>query len=125
MSRDIRIKPMARAKTRPDDSVAARIEQALAITGGRLKLWLVFETDSDVRAARALIAERKARHLTALTHAELERRHGKAYREIAERCGEDVGQDAGHDIETSPPDTAAPPSPARRKKNEAQHSPVA
>jgi len=123
------MKPMARAKTRPDESVAARVEQALAITAGRLKLWLMFETDADVRAARALIAERKARHLTALTRAELERRHGKAYREIAERCGEDAGQDAGqdagHDIETSPPETAAPPSPARRKKNEAQHSPVA
>jgi hypothetical protein len=115
------MKPMARPKTHSDDSVAARVEHALTVSGGRLKLWLVFESDTDVRAARALITERKARHLTALSRVDLEKRHDKVYREIAERYGET----AGPEPETPPPDTTPKPSPAPRKKNGVHHSPVA
>jgi hypothetical protein len=76
---------MAREKKRFPDTVEARVEHALELTRGRLKLWLVFEDAADVAEARSLIQQKRARHLMALSRTDLERRHEKAVREIIER----------------------------------------
>src|SRR5690348_17203046 len=76
---------MAESKSRASDTVASRVEHALNLTRGRLKLWLVFEDDAAVAEARTLIQQKKARHLLALSRNDLERRHEKAVREIMER----------------------------------------
>src|SRR3982750_3763063 len=76
---------MAATKIRISDTVAARVEHALDLTRGRLKLWLVFDDDAAVAEARSLIQQKKAKHLLALSRNDLERRHEKAVREILER----------------------------------------
>lgn len=91
---------MAATKNRLSDTVSIRVEHALNLTRGRLKLWLVFEDDAAVAEARTLIQQKKARHLLALSRSDLERRHEKAVREIMERY-------AG-----IPQPAAAPPEPA-------------
>ncbi|MGF7206023.1 hypothetical protein GGE65_000581 [Skermanella aerolata] len=91
---------MATTKNRPSDTVSMRVEHALNLTRGRLKLWLVFEDDAAVAEARILIQQKKARHLLALSRNDLERRHEKAVREIMERYA-GITQPA-----------AAPPEPA-------------
>jgi hypothetical protein len=117
---------MAATKIRPSDTVAARVEHALNLTRGRLKLWLVFDDDSAVAEARTLIQQKKARHLLALSRNDLERRHEKAVREIMERYA-GVARPA-----VSPPEPEAPkretmalpetkPAPRRRAKSR-QHA---
>src|SRR3954462_15965266 len=78
---------MAATKIRISDTVAARVEHALNLTRGRLKLWLVFEDDAAVPEARTLIQQKKARHLLALSRNDLERRYEKAGREIMDPYG--------------------------------------
>jgi hypothetical protein len=92
---------MAATKSRPSDTVADRVEHALNLSRGRLKLWLVFDDDKAVAEARTLIQQKKARHLLALSRNDLERRHEKAVREILERY-------AGI---PQPQPVAAPPEP--------------
>jgi hypothetical protein len=112
---------MAVTKTRPSDTVAARVEHALNLTRGRLKLWLVFEDDSAAAEARTLIQQKKARHLLALSRNDLERRHEKAVREIMERYA-GIAQPA-----VAPPEPEAillpetKPAPRRRSKSR-QHA---
>lgn len=98
---------MAVSKNRASDTVTARVEHALNLTRGRLKLWLVFEDDAAVAEARSLIQLKKARNLLALSRSDLEHRHEKAVRQILERY-------AGH---TPPPvETAEEPKPAPRRR---------
>ena len=108
---------MAATKFRPSDTVADRVEHALNLTRGRLKLWLVFEDDAAVAEARTLIQQKKARHLLALSRNDLERRHEKAVREILERYA-GIPQPAQPEME---PDTVAlpeaKPAPRRRAKS--------
>jgi hypothetical protein len=98
---------MAATKNRPSDTVSMRVEHALNLTRGRLKLWLVFEDDTAVAEARILIQQKKARHLLALSRNDLERRHEKAVREIMERY-------AGTSQPAAPPESAAAASPEVR-----------
>ncbi len=116
---------MAATKNRPSDTVSMRVEHALNLTRGRLKLWLVFEDDTAVAEARILIQQKKARHLLALSRNDLERRHEKAVREIMERY-------AGISQPAAPPEPAvaaspevrtaeAKPAPRRRTKSR-QHA---
>jgi hypothetical protein len=112
---------MAVTKIRPSDTVAARVEHALNLTRGRLKLWLVFEDDTAVAEARTLIQQKKARHLLALSRNDLERRHEKAVREIMERYA-GIPQPV-----TAPPEpeavALAEPKPApRRRAKSRQHA---
>jgi hypothetical protein len=108
---------MAATKSRPSDTVADRVEHALNLTRGRLKLWLVFDDDKAAAEARTLIQQKKARHLLALSRNDLERRHEKAVREILERYA-GIPQPV-----TAPPEpetTALPepkPAPRRRAKS--------
>jgi len=102
---------MAVTKTIPSDTVASRVEHALNLTRGRLKLWLVFEDDAAVAEARTLIQQKKARHLLALSRNDLERRHEKAVREIMERY-------AG-----TPQPAATPPEPETIALPEAKPAP--
>jgi hypothetical protein len=117
---------MAATKIRPSDTVAARVEHALNLTRGRLKLWLVFDDDSAVAEARTLIQQKKARHLLALSRNDLERRHEKAVREIMERYA-GIAQPAAARPEPEAPrqDTIAlpetKPAPRRRAKSR-QHA---
>jgi len=108
---------MAVTKTIPSDTVASRVEHALNLTRGRLKLWLVFEDDAAVADARTLIQQKKARHLLALSRNDLERRHEKAVREIMERYA-GIPQPAATPPE---PETIAlpeaKPAPRRRAKS--------
>jgi hypothetical protein len=113
---------MAATKFRPNDTVASRVEHALNLTRGRLKLWLVFDDDAAVAEARSLIQQKKAKHLLALSRNDLERRHEKAVREILERY-------AGI---TPPPEPEAEPVPlplpeeakpaSRRRAKSRQHA---
>lgn len=117
---------MAVTKTRPSDTVAARVEHALNLTRGRLKLWLVFEDDSAAAEARTLIQQKKARHLLALSRNDLERRHEKAVREIMERYA-GIAQPAAAppEPETSPSQATTPPEPKpapRRRAKSRQHA---
>jgi len=112
---------MAVTKIRPSDTVAARVEHALNLTRGRLKLWLVFEDDAAVAEARTIIQQKKARHLLALSRNDLERRHEKAVREIMERYA-GIPQPV-----TAPPEpeavALAEPKPApRRRAKSRQHA---
>jgi hypothetical protein len=112
---------MAVTKIRPSDTVAARVEHALNLTRGRLKLWLVFEDDAAVAEARTLIQQKKARHLLALSRNDLERRHEKAVREIMERY---AGIPQPVTAPPEPEDVALPepkPAPRRRAKSR-QHA---
>jgi len=112
---------MAVTKIRPSDTVAARVEHALNLTRGRLKLWLVFEDDTAVAEARTLIQQKKARHLLALSRNDLERRHEKAVREIMERY---AGIPQPVTAPPEPEDVALPepkPAPRRRAKSR-QHA---
>ena len=104
---------MAATKFRPSDTVADRVEHALNLTRGRLKLWLVFDDDKAAAEARTLIQQKKARHLLALSRNDLERRHEKAVREIMERY-------AGI---PQPQPTAAPPEPETIALPEAKPAP--
>src|SRR3954468_18684907 len=112
---------MAVTKIRPSDTVAARVEHALNLTRGRLKLWLVFEDDAAVAEARTLIQQKKARHLLALSRNDLERRHEKGVREIMDRYA-GIPQPV-----TAPPEPEAvalpepKPAPRRRAKSR-QHA---
>ena len=111
---------MAETKNRPSDTVASRVEHAINLTRGRLKLWLVFDDDAAVAEARSLIQQKKAKHLLALSRNDLERRHEKAVREILERY-------AGI---TPPPEPEAEPVPlpeeakpaSRRRAKSRQHA---
>jgi hypothetical protein len=110
---------MAATKFRPSDTVADRVEHALNLTRGRLKLWLVFEDDAAVAEARTLIQQKKARHLLALSRNDLERRHEKAVREILERYA-GIPQPALADAPPEPETIALPeakPAPRRRAKS--------
>jgi hypothetical protein len=110
---------MAATKIRISDTVAARVEHALNLTRGRLKLWLVFDDDAAVAEARSLIQQKKARHLLALSRNDLERRHEKAVREILERY---AGIAPPPEPETEPePLPEAKPAPRRRAKSR-QHA---
>jgi hypothetical protein len=113
---------MATTKNRPSDTVSMRVEHALNLTRGRLKLWLVFEDDAAVAEARILIQQKKARHLLALSRNDLERRHEKAVREIMERYA-GISQPAAASPEPDPvaklPE--AKPTPRRRAKSR-QHA---
>jgi hypothetical protein len=108
---------MAATKFRPSDTVADRVEHALNLTRGRLKLWLVFDDDKAAAEARRLIQQKKARHLLALSRNDLERRHEKAVREIMERYA-GIPQPV-----TAPPEPEtialpeAKPAPRRRAKS--------
>jgi hypothetical protein len=104
---------MAATKSRPSDTVADRVEHALNLSRGRLKLWLVFDDDKAVAEARTLIQQKKARHLLALSRNDLERRHEKAVREILERY-------AGI---PQPQPVAAPPEPETIALPEAKSAP--
>jgi hypothetical protein len=117
---------MAATKIRPSDTVAARVEHALNLTRGRLKLWLVFDDDSVVAEARTLIQQKKARHLLALSRNDLERRHEKAVREIMERYA-GVARPAEPPPEPEAPkrETMALPEPKpapRRRAKSRQHA---
>jgi hypothetical protein len=116
---------MAATKSRPSDTVADRVEHALNLTRGRLKLWLVFDDDKAVAEARTLIQQKKARHLLALSRNDLERRHEKAVREILERyAGIPQPQPAAAPPEPDPEAIALPeakPTPRRRAKSR-QHA---
>jgi hypothetical protein len=105
---------MAVSKSRPSDTVTARVEHALSLTKGRLRLWLVFEDDAAAAEARTLIQVKKARNLLALSRKDLERRHEKAVREILHRYG----------TQQPLPVTEEEPSPPkpRRKANSRQHA---
>jgi len=103
---------MAETKNRPSDTVASRVEHALNLTRGRLKLWLVFDDDAAVAEARTLIQQKKARHLLALSRNDLERRHEKAVREILERYA-GIPQPEPETIEAP----EAKPVPRRRAKS--------
>ena len=111
---------MTATKTSPSDTVASRVEHALNLSRGRLKLWLVFDDDAAVAEARSLIQQKKAKHLLALSRNDLERRHEKAVREILERY-------AGI---TPPPEPEAEPVPlpeeakpaSRRRAKSRQHA---
>ena len=110
---------MAVTKTRSSDTVADRVEHALNLTSGRMKLWLVFEDDAAVAEARTLIQQKKARHLLALSRNDLERRHEKAVREILERYA-GIPQPAVTDASPEPEAIALPkakPAPRRRAKS--------
>jgi hypothetical protein len=112
---------MAATKFRPSDTVADRVEHALNLTRGRLKLWLVFEDDAAVAEARTLIQQKKARHLLALSRNDLERRHEKAVREILERYA-GIPQPQPQPVAAPPePETIAlpeaKPAPRRRAKS--------
>src|SRR5690349_309533 len=110
---------MAVTKTRPSDTVADRVEHAINLTRGRLKLWLVFEDDTAVAEARALIQQKKARHLLALSRNDLERRHEKAVRETLERYA-GIPQPSITDAPPEPEAIAPPetkPTPRRRAKS--------
>jgi hypothetical protein len=110
---------MAATKIRISDTVAARVEHALNLTRGRLKLWLVFDDDAAVAEARSLIQQKKARHLLALSRNDLERRHEKAVREILERY---AGIAPPREPEAEPePLPEAKPAPRRRAKSR-QHA---
>ena len=112
---------MAATKSRPSDTVADRVEHALNLSRGRLKLWLVFDDDKAVAEARTLIQQKKARHLLALSRNDLERRHEKAVREILERYA-GIPQPVAT---TSEPETIALPEakPAsRRRAKSRQHA---
>jgi hypothetical protein len=104
---------MAATKPSPSDTVADRVEHALNLSRGRLKLWLVFDDDKAVAEARTLIQQKKARHLLALSRNDLERRHEKAVREILERY-------AGI---PQPQPVAAPPEPETIALPEAKPAP--
>src|SRR3954463_8455008 len=110
---------MAATKIRISDTVAARVEHALNLTRGRLKLWLVFDDDAAVAEARSLIQQKKARHLLALSRHDLERRHEKAVREI---LGRSAGIAPPPKPEADPePLPEAKPAPRRRAKSR-QHA---
>ena len=115
---------MAATKSRPSDTVAARVEHALNLTRGRLKLWLVFDDDKAVAEARTLIQQKKARHLLALSRNDLERRHEKAVREILERYA-GIAQPVASRAASPEPETIAlpeaKPAPRRRAKSR-QHA---
>jgi hypothetical protein len=100
---------MAATKNRPSDTVSMRVEHALNLTRGRLKLWLVFEDDTAVAEARILIQQKKARHLLALSRNDLERRHEKAVREIMERYAGTSQPAAPPESAAAPPESAAAP----------------
>ncbi|UEM22527.1 hypothetical protein JL100_007200 [Skermanella mucosa] len=103
---------MAVSKNRASETVTARVEHALNLTRGRLKLWLVFDDDAAVAEARSLIQLKKARNLLALSRSDLEHRHEKAVRQILERY-------AGHaprPVETEPAEAAEEPKPAPRRR---------
>ena len=108
---------MATTKSRPFDTVADRVEHAINLTRGRLKLWLVFDDEAAVAEARTLIQQKKARHLLALSRNDLERRHEKAVREILERY---AGIPQPAQPETEPETIALPetkPAPRSRAKS--------
>jgi len=115
---------MAREKKRlPADSVEARVEHALELTRGRLKLWLVFEDATEVAQARSLIQQKRARHLTALSRTELERRHEKAVREILERYAGAAPPPASVPEEPEEPEESpVPPVRAARRVKTRQHA---
>jgi hypothetical protein len=114
---------MAATKIRISDTVAARVDHALNLTRGRLKLWLVFDDDTAVAEARSLIQQKKARHLLALSRNDLERRHEKAVREILERYA-GIATPPEPEAEPEPlpePLPEAKPAPRRRAKSR-QHA---
>lgn len=73
---------MTRRRHSPS-GVGERVEQALARSKGRLRLWLVFDGEEEVAQARALIAAARSRHVEALTRAEWQRREERALGRIA------------------------------------------
>ncbi len=114
---------MAATKSRSSDTVADRVEHALNLTRGRLKLWLVFDDDKAVAEARTLIQQKKARHLLALSRNDLERRHERAVREILERYA-GIAQPVVTDASPEPETITLPeakPAPRRRAKSR-QHA---
>ncbi|EWY40139.1 hypothetical protein N825_03460 [Skermanella stibiiresistens SB22] len=113
---------MATPKNRPSDTVTARVEHALSLTKGRLRLWLVFEDDAAAAEARTLIQVKKARNLLALSRKDLERRHEKAVREILDRYGARQPLPITEEEPVQPPAPRSQAPKPRRKANSRQHA---
>lgn len=97
---------MAKRNPLPSASVAERVDHAIARSNGRLRLWVVFDAEEDARAARALLAAAKARHLEALSRAEWESREAAALAGV-------LSKSAAPAAEAAPaPETAPAPAPA-------------
>lgn len=56
---------------------------ALALSRGTLRQWLQFETEAEVAEAKALLVRHKARHVEALTEAQVAARHARALGAVA------------------------------------------
>ncbi|HEV7372408.1 hypothetical protein [Arenibaculum sp.] len=67
----------------PAPGIGERVEQAIARSKGRLRLWLVFDGEEEVAQAKALIAAARSRHVEALTRVEWQRREERALRRMA------------------------------------------
>lgn len=120
MTGDLARRRSARPSGPPRADVADRVR--LALSRGKLAHWLLFESAEEVAAARALIRVARARHLEALTPAEMRARQAEA-RTLIIAGPQGPGTAApGPDLLPTPPVSArsgaARPGAARRRAGE-------
>jgi hypothetical protein len=107
---------MAKRNPLPSASVAERVDHAIARSNGRLRLWVVFDAEEDARAARALIAAAKARHLEALSRAEWESREAAAMAGVLARSAAPATEPAPVAPAPAPVPPAEPAASGRRRR---------
>lgn len=93
---------------------------ALALSRGTLRQWLQFETEAEAAEAKALLVRHKARHVEALTEAQVAARHARALGAVAAaqpaRKAEAVVIEPPAAEETAKPKAAAPAKPRAARK---------